>query len=379
MNRVAIPTTSVAANDWEKKLLVFRYKLTKLLKLLPDREKRRASDFEDCDFRASFYQKLWRQSAENLGCRFSELGYGFWAVSDDRGNEVRGRGGMVALDSSVALHLAGNKPLCHRLLSEVPNYRKPEFCEFRLASIDRALAFMNQRQAACVVKPARDTGAGAGVITGVASDADLRRASITASIQSKDLLIEETITGGSYRLLFLGGEYLHGVRRDSPRVTGDGKSTVRELITVENSRRRKQGEGIVSLFTISIDQDCLSTLHAQSFDLGSRPRTGEEVTVKRVVNQNSAAENVEITDQVHPSIIATGAQASAHLGLQLSGVDVLTTDISRPLADTKGVINEINGTPGLHHHYLTADHRDPAIAERLLRYCMATSSYPYAV
>lgn len=378
MNRVAISTNSVAPYDWERRLLVFRYKLTKLLSLVPDREKQRASEFEDCGFRERFYQDLWRRAALNLDCHYRELGYGFWSATDDKGNEVRGRGGDLALESNVALQLAGNKPLTHRLLDDLPHYRKPLFREFRLASIDKAQTFMRKQQAPCVVKPARDTGAGRGVITGIHNDAALRRAAVTASMQCKDLLIEETIAGSSYRLLFLGGEYLHGVRRDPPRVTGDGKSTVKELIEAENDRRRRQAERIISFFTITVDQDCRSSLAAQSMELASVPGAGETVQVKRVVNQNGAGDNREISQTIHPTILSTAALANARLGLQLSGVDVLTNDISQPLADTGGVFNEINGTPGLHHHYLTGDNRDPEIAERILRYCMATSSYPHA-
>lgn len=373
MNRVATPLSGTATEEWEKKLLVLRYKLAKVLNLVPARERQQASAFEDSNHRRRFYQSLWRRSADSLGYHYRELGYGFWAVSDRHGNEVRGKGGNLSLDTSVALQLAGNKALSHRLLQDTPGYRAPAFCEFRLSSIHKALAFM-QQQGPCVVKPARDTGAGAGVITGIHSATALRRAAVTASIKCKDLLIEETIPGSSYRLLFLNGQFIHGVRRDSPHVVGDGKSTVRELIEAENSRRRQQGDTTLSLFLLDVDQECRATLAAQSLGLASRPDNGQKVMVKRVVNQNAAKENVEITDQVHPSILETGAKASTHLGLELSGVDVLTTDISRPLADTGGVINEINSTPGLHHHYLTAQKRDPEIAEKLLRYCMATAS-----
>lgn len=202
---------------------------------------------------------------------------------------------------------------------------------------------------------------------------------MSASVHCKDLLIEETVRGSSYRLLFLGGKYIHGIRRDPPTVVGDGRSTVRELIESENQYRLNQGDDIVSLFTVDIDQDCRAALRDQGLDLGSRPAAGRTIAVKRVVNQNAAKDNVEVTDQVHASIIATGIRGSAELGLQLSGVDVLTTDIGKPLEETGGVINEINGTPGLHHHYLTSNRRDPEITARLLRYCMATASRPHAL
>ncbi len=34
---------------------------------------------------------------------------------------------------------------------------------------------------------------------------------------------------------------------------------------------------------------------------------------------------------------------------------MICKEISRPLSETGGVVNEINTTPGLHHHYLISD------------------------
>ena len=38
------------------------------------------------------------------------------------------------------------------------------------------------------------------------------------------------------------------------------------------------------------------------------------------------------------------------LGSQFAGVDLLTNDPTRTLAESGGVFLEINTTPGLHHH-----------------------------
>ena len=54
-------------------------------------------------------------------------------------------------------------------------------------------------------------------------------------------------------------------------------------------------------------------------------------------------------------VIIFAVLAAAAVGLRLAGVDVVTTDISRPLSETGGVVSEVNGGPGLHHHYLVAD------------------------
>jgi D-alanine-D-alanine ligase-like ATP-grasp enzyme len=43
-------------------------------------------------------------------------------------------------------------------------------------------------------------------------------------------------------------------------------------------------------------------------------------------------------------------------------VDVIAPDVSQPLEQSGGVVAEVNGTPGIHHHYHVAD---PANATRV--------------
>jgi D-alanine-D-alanine ligase-like ATP-grasp enzyme len=57
-----------------------------------------------------------------------------------------------------------------------------------------------------------------------------------------------------------------------------------------------------------------------------------------------------------------------NLGIQLAGVDVMTTDIAAPLEATGGVIGEVNTMPALHHHYLVREPRRGApVASLILR------------
>jgi cyanophycin synthetase len=47
--------------------------------------------------------------------------------------------------------------------------------------------------------------------------------------------------------------------------------------------------------------------------------------------------------------------AVAATGLRLAGADLITTDPTLPLEHTGGAVVEVNGNPGLHHHYQVAD------------------------
>jgi cyanophycin synthetase len=160
---------------------------------------------------------------------------------------------------------------------------------------------------------------------------------------------------------------IDAVRRTSPAVTGDGRSSIRALVAAENVRRCAAQEPL-ALHPLVVDLEMTQYLRAQGRRLRDVPGAGERVVVKRVVNQNRADENEPVTDRVHATILELGSRIVRSLGIQLAGVDVMTTDISRPLEETGGVIGEVNTMPALHHHYLVRGNRRGApVASLILR------------
>ena len=344
-------------------------KIAKILRLFPTPQKRVLSEFEDKGLRRRFYQQLWRNAAKNLGYVYTELGYGYWCLQKKNGQYIKGNINGIELDSNIGVVFTGNKPLTHKFLADVSGYKAPEFCEYELMTLAKANDFMQTAGTPCVVKPAYGTGAGDGITMGVKDYKSLKRASINAASFCNQLMIEETVSGQSFRILILNNRCIHAIRRDPPQIIGDGTLTIAELIKKENQRRLNSGK-IVSLFPISIDQECVNTLKSKSLSVKSIPQTGEIVQVKNVVNQNAAEQNIDVTEQVHSSILNTSIAAAKKLGLGLAGIDVLTNDISLPLEETGGVINEINANPGLHHHYLISNAKNIDIAEQIIRHCM---------
>jgi cyanophycin synthetase len=213
-----------------------------------------------------------------------------------------------------------------------------------------------------VVKPADGTAGGHGVTTGISSTSALHAASWNAAglhAANSNLLVEEQLTGASFRLLYLDGEFIDAVRRDSPVVVGDGKSTIRQLVNAENTTRRTS-RPISALSPLTIDQESRNTLAAQGKSPGSVPAAGETVRVKLAVNENASAQNHVVRNEVHEEIVRAGSQLVRELNIGLGGLDVTSHDISAPLAKGDTIFNEINVPPGIHHHYLVANPEDGA-------------------
>ena len=189
--------------------------------------------------RMAFYEKAWQEAAAHVGATVEPLGYEIFEIRS--GNmRIRVSQNYTPIDEPVTLDIAGNKPLVHKLLAR-QGLPIPRYAEFSLNEMNKAAAFLAEVRGDCVVKPARGTGAGQGVVTGIRSRWHLARAAAAAAVYGEHLLIEEQVKGDNYRLLYLDGRLLDAILRKPPTVTGDGKSTIRELVQRANAERATPG------------------------------------------------------------------------------------------------------------------------------------------
>jgi D-alanine-D-alanine ligase-like ATP-grasp enzyme len=347
--------------DWSRSFFLVKvlYHLRRLRGLLPSRNSAALGAEKG---RAAFYEKLWEGAAAEVGAELRHLGYGISEIRRD-GLATRVRQNCTAIDDPITLAVALNKTLVYRLLAE-EGLPVPRHLAFTLRTLPRAAAFLEALGADCVVKPANGTGGGQGVTTGIRTRRQLARAATRAAQDSSEILIEEQMAGDNFRLLYLDGVLLDAVQRRPPCVTGDGRSSIRQLVEQANAARLSRGS-TVSQVLLTVDLDMRHTLARRGLSLVAVPPAGEVVPVKTVVNQNFAADNVTIADRLCPSLIADGARAARCVGVRLAGIDVIASDPSLPLAESGGVILEVNTTPGFHYHYHKNDGSFP-VAVRVL-------------
>lgn len=298
--------------------------------------------------RAAFYEAAWKDAADSVGASVSELGGSMLEIRRD-GTAIRVRDNLTSLDDPVTLALAGNKPAVYRLLGEA-GLPVPRHLVCHLDEFARARAFAASLGGPCVVKPAVDGAAGAGVTTSLMGGHDLAMAMARAGAWSNDVVIEEQVPGDNYRLLYLDGELLDATVRRPPTLSGDGRSSIRQLLKAENADRTRRGMDAAQT-VIRTDYDLRNTLRRRGLDMRSVPDVGEVVQVKTVINDNRRQDNEAARDAVCPALVEAGAAAAASVGVRLAGVDVITRDPGVALEDSGGVILEINTTPGYYYHY----------------------------
>jgi cyanophycin synthetase len=293
------------------------------------------------------YRRIWTDAAEELGAAVTPLPGGFLKIEKD-GVWTRVLDNLVMLDDGVTLRFALQKTLVNALLASegVP---VPEGLEFDAFDLAPAEAFLAAGPIPCVVKPVGSSG-GYAVTSGIRTKRDLIRARLRGSRVDRRLMIERQATGDFYRFLILDGVLLDVVRRRPPRVTGDGRSTVVQLIEAEN-RRRVENRHQEMLWPLRIDLDCVMTLEATGLSLSSIVPAGATVPVKTVVSQGTMRDNETVRDPIAPALVDQTIEAARLVGLRLAGVDVITPSLSSTLDATGGVIIEVNGPPGLNYHY----------------------------
>jgi len=299
------------------------------------------------------YRDVWSEAAREHGAELVELDGGFLEIRCG-GVATRVWRQLSALDEAVSLKLALDKTFVHRLLTD-RGVRVPQYVEFGHTELEPALRFMAEcggsSLSSFVIKPADGGRGGAAVTPCVQNEVQLARAVLSAARLDTRVLIERQVPGDMYRLLFLDGELVDVVRRLSPHVTGDGRSTLMELILRENERRLEIGRPQALM---TVDLDCIFTLAAARLRLSSVPAAGERVMVKSASSENAEEENHTVRSYA-PEVIEEAAAGVRAVGLRLAGVDVVTPDINRPLAEAGGTIIEVNGTPGFQYHYQVAD------------------------
>jgi D-alanine-D-alanine ligase-like ATP-grasp enzyme len=341
------------------------------------RNRRRLTDllgiYERRRFRAirnRFYDRLWRDAAQEVGAEIAKLPGGLKQIS---------RGSLrtfvdhseIMLDSAITSRLLLNKAVTFDMLA-AKGVRVPRRQKFGMDSLERAVTFLLENGGPVVVKPADGTGCGHGVTTQITDHFGLQRAARHAAAFNPQLLVEEQLVGASFRLLYLDGEFIDAVRRDSPVVTGDGRSNIRQLVSAENERRRT-GAAITALSPLMIDLECRNTLSANGLSPATIPAAGQAVIVKLAVNENGAAQNHIVREEVHREIVETGSRIARDFGVGFAGLDVTASDISKSLVEGGAIFNEINAGPGIHHHYLVSDQSRVAhVAPRILEHLFST-------
>ena len=91
-------------------------------------------------------------------------------------------------------------------------------------------------------------------------------------------------------------------------------------------------------------------LKQQGYDFETIVPAQQTVYLRENSNISTGGDSIDFTDQMHPSYNALAAQAAQAMGAQITGVDMMITDISQPANNSNYAIIEMNFNPAIHIH-----------------------------
>ncbi len=269
-----------------------------------------------------------------------QLGYG--------ANQKRIQATVTSETSSIGVELACDKEDTKYLLEKAEVDVPRGDIIRRERSLKEACRYVGYP---LVIKPV-DGNHGRGITVDIQNYDDAIAAFQHAKDSSKSgaIIVEKFITGEDYRLLVINNVLVAGAIRTPANVIGDGESTIQELIDKVNSDPRR-GFGHENVLTkITTNELTQTIIKDAGYTLDAVILEGERLILKDTANLSTGGTAEDITDIIHPANVSMAERISKIIDLDICGIDIMTTDISKPISETGGAVLEVNAGPGFRMH-----------------------------
>ena len=271
----------------------------------------------------------------------------------------------LSCNNSVSVNLVQNKVVCSKLLrdSKLPGTIGQVFLTEDLLRGDvlsREFAQYADPLYPVVLKPKSDT-LSRDVYLDIKNESDLR-SSLSDFLKSNRsrVLIEKFVVGDSYRVLTTSEEVVEILKYQPGEITGTGNKTIQSLI-MEKKFINDYG---TEIRIRKIDWSIRHHLRNTNKNLEEILPDGETITIDNIPRHTTGGYFKAIPlDSVPMETKNMCVSACNATGLNVAGIDFITTHIHEPWRENDCAINELNSAP-----YMTVHGRihpeDPEFAPR---------------
>jgi cyanophycin synthetase len=268
---------------------------------------------------------------------------------------------LSSLANPVGIVIAKNKNLSKDLLQKM-GYPVPN--SITVKSLAELKQLIKKIKFPVVVKPLGSAG-GKGVTINIRNEKLLIGSFLAAKHYGKRVLIEQHLPGDYYRLTYIADGSYAATKNLPAFITGNGRTTAQQLIVTENKKIERAEKG--RLNKIKITEKTKRFLATHGFTLSSILPKGKKIPL--CFSGYDGGEYIDVTDKVHPYFKKLGKDVVDNLGLPIIGLDIITTDISKPLSETSGAIIEINGEyPDIQFHNIPTMGKSINLAPQFINY-----------
>lgn len=260
--------------------------------------------------------------------------------------------------SGLVEEIAANKFLAYEIVKSA-GFRIPEtelLTHLQTTSESKLLETVNP----VIVKPGDSFGS-KGVTLDISDTQQLADAVTIARQLSKDVIIQEQVSGEEIRFTIIKGRVASVLLRQSPRVIGDGQSTVAQLIEKENYERT-----LLDFQYISYPQLTDRLIDGHFFQDSSILKDGNVLQLSKATMIKQGASIFDIIDEVDTTYKVIAEKIAYALGAAFITVDMFVEDYGTPSGDDNYWFNECNTSPALRLYYGDKNKKGPTTAKAII-------------
>jgi glutamate--cysteine ligase len=271
----------------------------------------------------------------------------------------------TALDNYVSILAMENKHITKKMLAEV-GLRVPKGMDYTNSDQTKS-DFVFFAGKPIVIKPNQTNfGIGITIIKDNSDEAVFQRAVDIAFEHDTTILIEEFIEGKEFRIFVIGNEVVGILHRVPANVTGDGHSSIRELVHLKNQDPLRSKGYRTPLEKIMLGEAESIFLASQQKDFETIPTDGETVYLRENSNISTGGDSIDYTDNIPVSYKIIAIEATKAMHVKITGLDMIIQDHTVEATADNYAIIEMNFNPAIHIHCHPYKGKNRRLNEKLL-------------
>ena len=235
---------------------------------------------------------------------------------------------------------------------------------------NQALKVFKALRKPVIIKP-RMGSRGRHTTTYIYTEAEFKQAYRIAKQLCYWVIVEEHLEGPVWRGTVVDGKCVGMLGGDPPKITGDGKSTIEQLIAGANANKHPEVKDIL------INKKMHEFLARRGgMTIKTVLPAGQLLYLNEKIGVNYGGSSFEAYEDTHPDILKMFEDAAALINDPILGFDFICEDISKSWRDQRCGIIECNALPfiNLHHDPLHGKPRN--VAKYVWDYVQATFPRP---
>jgi cyanophycin synthetase len=218
-----------------------------------------------------------------------------------------------------------------------------------------------------VVKP-RQGSLSRHVTTDIKNAAELEKAIAWAVIFAPTFMIEKCLSQAFvHRATVVDFDFVAVDKRLPANVTGDGISTVRQLVEQKNRdpKRGPVNQKQFSLHPLVFDETAKKLLEQKGYGLETVLKESELVYLQKDSFLRLGGDVIEVTNETHLHNLELFRQCARLFDGRLVGIDFLCQDIARSWTKQTCAVLELNGSPAFESHHFPVSGTPQNVAAKI--------------